>query len=116
MIYQELNEWDFVRAFDEADRSENFSRPARVALYNWLDELSEDTGENIKLDVIALCCEFTEYSEAELVTEYQDHSGEEPGDDEDETLENALEFFNDQTTVITVEHYGELDSYILGEF
>ena len=58
---QTINEHDFVRAFDDYNRSANFSRAGRFALYDYLTEYEECTGVEIDLDVIALCCDFTEY-------------------------------------------------------
>ena len=58
---QKINEYDFVRAFDEMDRSANFSRAGRFALYEYLTEYEEDTGEELELDIIALCSDFTEW-------------------------------------------------------
>jgi hypothetical protein len=63
-IVQTVDKHDFVRAFDDYNRSENFSVEAREALFDYLDELSDDTGENIELDVIAICCDYTEYDNA----------------------------------------------------
>jgi len=60
-LIMEVGESDFVREFDEYNRSNNFSVEGRRALYNYLYDLSEDMGEDIKLDIIALCCEFNEY-------------------------------------------------------
>ncbi len=54
-----------MSAFDEANRRENFSRQGRQALYDYLTEYEEDTGTEIELDVISLCCEFTEYESVE---------------------------------------------------
>ena len=56
-----INEFEFVQAFDDYMRSENFSRAGRFALYEYLTDLEEDMGEEIELDVIAICCDFTEY-------------------------------------------------------
>ena len=67
-----INEYDFVRAFDEMNRSENFSRAGRFALYDYLTEYEEDTGVEIDLDVIALCCDFTEY---ESLDEFREDYG-----------------------------------------
>jgi hypothetical protein len=40
-------------------------------LFEWLEELAEDTGVPYELDVIALCCEFTEYADlAEVQANY----------------------------------------------
>ncbi len=52
--------YDFERAFKECER-DNFSYDGLKALFDYLEELEESTGEEIELDVIALCCEYTEY-------------------------------------------------------
>ena len=62
---QTVNEYDFVEAFDKANRKENFSRQGRQELYDYLLQWEEDLGEEIELDVIALCLEFTEYESVE---------------------------------------------------
>ena len=48
--------------FQSFGRGEQFSRWGFDALFKYLDEFSEDTGEDIQLDVIALCCEWSEYA------------------------------------------------------
>ena len=58
---QTINEYDFLEAFRRMNRESQFSRAGRFALYEWLVDLEEDAGEEIELDVIALCCEFSEY-------------------------------------------------------
>jgi len=58
MLYQEINEADFISAF-KSIRPENFSYEGLKSLYGYFEELSED--QNIELDVIAICCDFTEY-------------------------------------------------------
>ena len=42
-------------------RPNNFSRTGQVALFEYLEEYEDSTGEQIELDPIALCCEYTEY-------------------------------------------------------
>ena len=61
-IKQTVTESDFRDAF-QAIRPDNFSYEGLGALYDYLENLSEDIGDDIELDVIALCCDFTEYSE-----------------------------------------------------
>ena len=68
-IKQTVTESDFRDAF-QAIRSDNFSYEGLTALYEYLWDLSEDIGEDIELDVIALCCDFTEYSEDEARREF----------------------------------------------
>ena len=68
MLYQEINEADFISAF-KSIRPENFSYEGLKSLYGYFEELSED--QNIELDVIAICCDFTEYdSLAEFNRDY----------------------------------------------
>ena len=56
-----------------------FSNEGLKALYEYLERYSEDIGENIELDVIALCCEYSEYKNIEEFnynynTEYIDYN------------------------------------------
>ena len=71
-IYQNVTESMFHDAFVRMGRKTQFSHEGRAALYGYLAELADDTGEPIKLDVIGLCCEFTEYkSIKEYNAEYE---------------------------------------------
>lgn len=69
---QEITFCQFCDRFRDMDRNNNFSYNGKRALYDWLEMLSDDTGEEYLLDVIALCCEFTEYED--LKEFQQDHS------------------------------------------
>ena len=66
-IIEELNDEIFIKRFEDYDRLKtdktggNFTRKGLKVLFKYLDELSEDTAQNIKLDVIALCCDYSEY-------------------------------------------------------
>ena len=52
---------------------DNFSYHGKRALFDYLENLSEDTGEDIELDIVALCCEYTEFeSLKELQKSYPD--------------------------------------------
>jgi hypothetical protein len=63
MIYKTIDIYDFRRAFTDYDRTAHFSYDGLNALFDWLSEMSDDCTEPYELDVIALCCEFTEYSD-----------------------------------------------------
>ena len=60
-----INFYDFERAFSNADRANQFSYEGQRALFEYLEEYEESTGEEIELDVIALCCEYVEYDNIE---------------------------------------------------
>ena len=68
-IKQTVTESDFRDAF-QAIRPDNFSYEGLGALYEYLESMSEQMGEAFELDVIALCCNFTEYSEDEARREF----------------------------------------------
>ena len=69
MIIQTVNEHDFRQAFIDYNRGEQFSYNGLTALFEWLEELAEDTGVPYALDVIALGCEFTEYENLQEIQE-----------------------------------------------
>ena len=64
-IYQTITESMFHDAFVRMGRKDQFSYEGRAALYGYLAELVNDTGEPFELDVVALCCDFTEYESIE---------------------------------------------------
>jgi len=63
---------EFIDAFEEMGRGNNFSYEGKKALYNYLEDYEEQTGEEIELDIIAICCEYTEY---ENIEEFNDNYG-----------------------------------------
>ena len=47
-----------------AARPDNFSYDGLKALFEWIEDLDDQCGTDTELDVIALCCEFSEYDSA----------------------------------------------------
>jgi len=98
-MYQTISQWDFVRAFTEMKRENNFSQEGRIALFDFLEEVNPDS----ELDVIAICCDFTEYSNLnELKEEYSHLLEDEEFEDDDE----VLDFFRDETVVLELSNGG----------
>ena len=85
---------EFEQAFIDYNRGNNFSCSGLEALFNWLEECYEDgDGGEYALDVIGLCCDFTEYPSAkEALKEY--------GEDVSEYDGLGVEWLQDRTTVI----------------
>ena len=72
---QTITESQFINAFKSWDTYKNqFSYDGLKALFEWFEEYENDTGEEMELDVIAICCEFTEY---ENLKQYNDEYGNE---------------------------------------
>jgi len=70
---QSINKYQFIDAFHKMGRGEQFSYDGLTALYDYLEQLGDDIGEEIELDVIALCCDYTEYDN---FAEFQEYYGE----------------------------------------
>lgn len=91
---------DFTDAFRDAGRADDFSYDALRVLFDYLEDFEDDTGEEYELDVVALCCDWTEYPDAvEAASELTDWEPDEDLDDEDND-EDALDYLRTQTTVI----------------
>ena len=98
-IVQNINNvHQFREAFRLAGRMDQFSYEGLEVLFDYLDELSEDTGESIELDVIALCCDYYEGSIEEIIANYSIDVSDADGD-EDEIKTIVEEYLQDNTSV-----------------
>ena len=74
---QTVNFNDFCDAFRDMGRNENFSYKGKRALFDYLEETESDTGEEVELDVIGLCCEYNEDTIENILQNYDIGSIEE---------------------------------------
>ena len=67
-----INTLTTIEAVNElmADENANWSYEGATILVRWLEEAEEDQGEPMELDVVALRCEWTEATTAELEESY----------------------------------------------
>lgn len=87
---QTIGKGQFRDAFQNMNRGDNFGYDALGALFDYLEEYEDSTGEEIELDVISLCCEYTQYADLE---EFQSNYS-----DDYKTMEDI----ENMTTVIPV--------------
>jgi len=59
-----VNKTDFINAFKKL-RPNNFSYEGLDALYDHIENYEQDTDGEIELDVIAFCCDYSEYKDLE---------------------------------------------------
>jgi hypothetical protein len=98
-----VSRYDFERAFVDADRKENFSYEALGLLFDYFEDYEEQTGQEIELDVIAICCEYNEDTAEDIITNYSiDVSDLDPEDDdyEEQCAEAVRNYLNDNTTLV----------------
>lgn len=87
----------FVDAFHSFDRYEQFGYAALRSLFDYLEEYEESTGEEIELDVIALCCDYS-VDNVENIASY--YSIDIAGMDDDDAKQAVLDYLNDRTFVV----------------
>ena len=86
----------FLEAFAQSGR-ENFSHHALVLLFDFLTELDAETGQDTELDVIAICCEYSEDNLDTLIDLYGLGAGIETDEEKRAVVRNYLE---DYATVV----------------
>ncbi len=107
-IVQSINNaYQFREAFRLAERMDQFSYEGLEVLFDYLDNLSDDTGETIELDPVALCCEYYESSIQELIDNYNIDVSDANGD-EDEIKAIVEEYLQENTSIC-----GEVDGGFL---
>lgn len=88
-----VNFYDFCNRFVAYGREDSFSCTGKKALFEYLEEVEEDCEIEIELDIVSLCCEYTEDS----IQNIADNYGIE-GDRED-----ILDTLRDNTQVIEID-------------
>lgn len=90
-----INFYEFARAFETAGRADQFSRYALSAIFDWMQDYEEETGEETELDVIAICCDWSEDSPENIADQY----GIETSDDDGRELaDRVLDSLHDNTS------------------
>ena len=102
-----INKDQFRNWFRSSDTyKNNFSYEGLSALFDYLEEMEESTGEELEFDPVALCCEYSEYdSLTDLVADYwvtiPDYK------------DVGIEYFEEQTIVIPIE---KTEGFIIQQF
>ena len=93
---QTINENEFITAFrNNGTYKINFSYEGLKALYNYFVELEAELNEDLELDIISICCEYTEYENFEEIKEAYNNLNI-------KTIEDLAEY----TTIIRVDKKG----------
>lgn len=92
-----VSRYDFERAFVVAGRKDQFSYEGLSVLFDYLEQYEEDTGQEIDLDVVALCCDYTEDTPESIA---QDYRIDLDGVDDDDTAQAVMDYLCNNTTVV----------------
>ena len=97
-IVQTVEFYSFRQAFERMGRIDQFSYAGLRALFDYLEELSEDIAEPIELDVISLCCGYSEEHYKDIADNYDIDLSDANGD-EDVELKIVLDYLHENTNV-----------------
>ena len=99
-MFTEVSAYDFIDAFKKI-RPENFTTAGLRAMFEYFEQVEEDMSEQIELDVIAICVDYSEYENlAELQADYSDEY-------------DSLDKLEESTTVIRI---GDSEAFIVASF
>lgn len=107
VVYSASN---FRDQFIDSGRGDSFSYQGFEALFDYLDELSDDLGENIELDPVAICCDYSECNLDDLKQEYDYLVPD--GDFDQDDIQEWYDLLQEHTIVIRVDE----DSLIVAAF
>jgi len=95
---QSVNFYDFERAFHAYDRFNNYGYDGLRVIYDYFEEYEESTGEEVELDVIAICCDVNMMEFDDVISDY----GLDDSDceDDDERQELVRDYLNEKTSVL----------------
>ena len=98
-IVQTLSKSSFIDAFTRSSRKDQFSYEALKAIFDFMEDYSSETGENVELDIVGICCEWAEAHWSDIAREYDIDLNDFADDDEDDNRIKAVaEFLWDNTT------------------
>jgi hypothetical protein len=103
-MIQTVNNSDFHYAFNRMDRGSQFSYEALNLIYEYLEQFEEQTGEQIELDVIAICCDYSEMTPSEVLDAYET----EIDLNCDNLLDEVFEWLNNKSAAIGITQQGTI--------
>jgi len=103
---QSVNFSAFIDAFHAHGRYDQFGYEALKVLFEYLEELEADTGEELELDVIALCCDYSVDSPEDIADQYGIDLTD--CEDDDDKLDTVTEWLSDNTSVCGTTPTGQI--------
>ena len=103
MIYTTIGSASHFRdEFQQRGRGNQFSYDALGLLFDYFD----DMGEDVELDVVAICCEYSEDKPEEIVTYYGIDIDK--GENAESLIQQVCDFLEYQTIVVGVTDDGTI--------
>ena len=99
-----VNKYRFINRFARSDTYKNqFSYEGLHALFEYIEQVEDDIGEEFEFDMVGICCDYTEYENL------NDFNADYRNDDKIYTLDDIRE----ETELIEIP---DSERFIVGEF
>lgn len=109
-IKKTFNVDNFISEFEVYNRMDNFSYHGLQVLFESLEEMAQDCGMDIEMDVIALCCDYNESSVNDVISDYSiDVSN---CSDDDEITEFVKEHLREHTMLLGAYDVGNVQHFL----
>jgi hypothetical protein len=95
---QSVNFSAFVDAFHAHGRYDSFGYDALRVIFNYLEQYEQDCNEEIELDVIAICCDYTIDTWQSIADAYGIEL--DPNDSEEDQEQQVKDFLEVETIVL----------------
>ena len=95
---QSINFREFREAFICTGRQNNFPGNGLAILWDYLQQLEEDLGEELELDVIGICCEYSQDHWQDIADNYSIDISE--YEDDEEKKDAVIDYLEDNTLFI----------------
>ena len=109
---QTIGFYEFRNAF-ESLRPDNFSYEGLSLLWDYFEQYEEDTGEEIELDVIAICCEYSEDDIGDFIKAYDVEVDEDMSEDE---VKAAIAAAVAETGAASIKDMGKVMGVLKGKY
>jgi hypothetical protein len=103
---QTIGQSQFIEEFRTMGRYDQFGYDALVSLFDYFEQYEQDKDEEIELDVIAICCEYSVDSVDDIASNYGIDLSD--CEDDDEKREAVLDYLNDNTQVVDGDCNGQI--------
>ena len=116
---QDVSKFMFEDAFRSSQYKNNFSYEGLGALFDYLEQYEDDTGEEMDFDMVAIASEYSEYKNIkeyvkDFNTDVDKKDYTDDGNFEEEEYNDAVfEEIQDKTTLIKID---DSESFIIGSY
>jgi predicted ArsR family transcriptional regulator len=88
----------FRDSFTKANRTDQFSYDGLKIIFDYIEQYEQDSGDEVELDVIGICCDFAEQHWKDIASDYSIPFDENENEEEQEA--EILDYLADEGVLI----------------